>query len=154
MKRDILNYLGNKIGELELPDGTSEEAWSKALSPYLVAPPTTEEMAASSLKFTIKERKVWAEEMMERFKQRNISAGINAPQSLWLHHRMRSLEINFMGIPMTQDILNMAVSGDIETATLALLYSTPDDGSQPFHWYTASTRQWLIDEMKGYLGWA
>lgn len=153
MKRDILNYNNEKIGELEMPNSTSEEAWEKALAPYRVAPPSAQEIADSRLRFTIKERKVWAEEMMERFKQRNISAGINAAQSLWLHHRMRALEINFSGISMTQDILNMAVSGDIETATIALIHSTPDDGSQPFHWYTAATRQWLVDEMKSYLGW-
>lgn len=38
MKRDILNYLGEKVGELELPDGTSEEIWTKKLAPYAVPP--------------------------------------------------------------------------------------------------------------------
>jgi len=38
MKRDILNYLGDKIGELELPDGTSEQEWAAKLA-YYSAPP-------------------------------------------------------------------------------------------------------------------
>lgn len=38
MKRDILDYLGNKIGELELPDDTSEEIWTSKLSVFASAP--------------------------------------------------------------------------------------------------------------------
>lgn len=40
MIRDVLNYLGEKVGELELPDGTSEEVWAAKLAPYAVAPTT------------------------------------------------------------------------------------------------------------------
>lgn len=38
MKRDILDYLGNKIGVLELPDGTSEAVWAYRLSIYARPP--------------------------------------------------------------------------------------------------------------------
>lgn len=38
MKRDILNYLDEKIGELEMPDNTPEEDWVKELSKYSQAP--------------------------------------------------------------------------------------------------------------------
>jgi len=38
-KRNILNYLGDVIGELELPDGTSEEVWAAKLAVYATAPP-------------------------------------------------------------------------------------------------------------------
>jgi hypothetical protein len=34
MKKDILNYEGAKIGELELPDDTSEEVWAAKLAVY------------------------------------------------------------------------------------------------------------------------
>lgn len=37
-KRDILNYLGQKIGELELPEGTSEEVWQQKLAMYAMPP--------------------------------------------------------------------------------------------------------------------
>jgi hypothetical protein len=36
MVRDILNSNGDKIGEMELPDDTSEERWAEALSPYAI----------------------------------------------------------------------------------------------------------------------
>lgn len=36
--RDVLNHLGVKIGELEMPDDTSEEVWAKKLAVY-AAPP-------------------------------------------------------------------------------------------------------------------
>lgn len=39
-KRNILNHLGQVIGELELPDGTSEEVWQKKLAPYASPPPS------------------------------------------------------------------------------------------------------------------
>lgn len=38
MIRDILNWQGVKIGELELPDGTSEEVWQRKLAVYAIAP--------------------------------------------------------------------------------------------------------------------
>jgi hypothetical protein len=37
-KRDCLDYLGNKVGELELPDGTSEEVWENRLALYAKVP--------------------------------------------------------------------------------------------------------------------
>jgi hypothetical protein len=37
-KRDILDWQGNKVGELELPVGTSEDRWSKALAFYAKPP--------------------------------------------------------------------------------------------------------------------
>jgi hypothetical protein len=153
MKRDILNYLNEKIGEMELPDNTPEEIWEKLLSPYKVVPPNEQEILDSKLQFTIEERISWAKQMLQRFKKRNISLGINGMQALWLHHRMRALEITFNGVQMVEDIINMSASGDIETSCLAIIYSTPDDGSQPYHWYTQSTKDWLISEMKQYLGW-
>jgi len=38
IKRDVLDYLGNKTGEIEFPDGTSEDTVSKRLAEY-AAPP-------------------------------------------------------------------------------------------------------------------
>lgn len=37
-KRNILNHLGEVVGELELPDSTSEEVWQKRLAPYARVP--------------------------------------------------------------------------------------------------------------------
>lgn len=38
MARDILDWQGNVIGELELPEGTSEEVWTQKLAVYAMAP--------------------------------------------------------------------------------------------------------------------
>lgn len=38
MKRDIVNHLGEKIGELELPDNTPAEVWEARLATYSTAP--------------------------------------------------------------------------------------------------------------------
>lgn len=154
MVRDILNYLDEKTGELELPDGTPEEVWEVKLAPYRIPPLTEQQIADSRLQHTVEERIAWAKEMLQRFKKRNISLGINGMQALWLHHRMRALEITFNGVPMVEDIINMSAAGDIETSCLAIMYSIPDDGSQAYHWYTQSTKDWLVNEMKAYLGWA
>lgn len=38
--RDILNWQGNVIGSLTLPDNTSEAQWGAVLSPYAINPST------------------------------------------------------------------------------------------------------------------
>lgn len=157
-KRDILNYLGQKIGEMELPDGTSEDVWAKKLAPFAIAPPSTEQVLESRLQYTIKERKQYAEDMLERFKKRNLLLGIDIFKSEWLHHRMRALECNIphpLGetIPMSLDIMNLAVSGDVEVAAHYLQYATLDDMTKPWHFFDAATRDWLVNDMKQFLGW-
>lgn len=154
MKRMAYDYQGNEVGELDLPDSTSEDVWQARLAIYSAAPPSLEAIQDKILSISIKDRKQWAEEMLERFKKRNIITGINGAQALWLHHRMRALEINFSGIPMTLDILNMAISGDVETACLAIIYSTPDDGTAPYHFFDQAAKDWLVAEMKSFLGWS
>lgn len=41
-KRDIFNHEGVKIGELELPNSTTEEQWAEKLAEYAKPPFTTE----------------------------------------------------------------------------------------------------------------
>lgn len=149
MKRDILNHLGQKVGEIELPDGTSEEAWQSKLAAYAVPP-----VAIDILKETIEQRRHYAEDLIQRFKYKNITEGINALQAMYMHHKMRALPVSFYSVPMTLDILNMVVSGDIEVACLSLMNCTADDGSMPFHWLNQERVNWLVADMKSYLGWA
>jgi len=151
MERPIKNYLGEVIGTLSFPDDTPEEKWQAALAPYTLPPvdPT-----AQRIRISIKDRKEYADDLIERFKFKNISEGINALQAMYMHHKMRALPVTFYGVPMTLDLLNMVVSGDIEVACLSLMYCTPDDGTMPFHWLNAARVSWLVTEMKSYLGWA
>ena len=39
ISRDILNYLGQKIGTMEFPDGTQEDVIAKKLAVYATPPP-------------------------------------------------------------------------------------------------------------------
>jgi hypothetical protein len=154
MIRDILNYQGTVIGQLEMPDDTPEERWTEELAKYAVAPKSPSEIQASYLRNTIKQRKEYAEDLLERLKQKNITEGINVYQGLWMHHRMRALPITVNGVGLVQDVMNMAVSGDIEIACVTLQYAQPDDMSQSYHWWTQDRINWLIADMKNYLGWS
>lgn len=92
--------------------------------------------------------------LMLAFKQKNISEGITAGQAIWLHSRMREYTVNFPGQPTCKvDILNMALSGDIEAGCLALMYGVPDDMSEAHHWVSADRVNWLVTQCKGFLGW-
>lgn len=42
--RDILNYLGAKVGELTMPDDTSEDIWIEKLAAYSQAPKSAAEL--------------------------------------------------------------------------------------------------------------
>lgn len=150
MKRDILDYLGNVIGEMDLPDDTSEEVWAQKLAVYAVDPNPN---ALQILDATIKERKEWADDFMQRFKKKNLLENINGMQALWVHHRLRALPVNFTGMDFTIDLLNLVVSGDLECACLALMNTPPDAMDQPFHFLSQERLDWIVKELKDYLHW-
>lgn len=151
INRDILDYQGAVIGSLDFPDGTSEDVISKTLAPY-AAPPAAID-PDSYKKYSITERKKFAEQLLEKFKLRNINDGINAVQGLWMHHNLRAYPVHFSGMDFTIDVMNLAISGDIEIACISLMYGYTDDGSQPYHWLTAERKSYLISELKTFLGW-
>lgn len=95
----------------------------------------------------------FAKDLMAEFKQENKDAGINALQAMWVHHRVRAWPCTVSGVSFTVDIVNMVVSGDIETACLALIYGSPDDMSLAYHWLNSDRVNWLVNNMKGFLGW-
>jgi hypothetical protein len=101
----------------------------------------------------IKARKEYADDLLERFKNRNISQGISLKQGFHMHSRMRALDITISGSSYTLDIMNMAVSGDIELACVALQYCSADDMSSSDHWLNTERISWLVNDMKAFLGW-
>lgn len=141
MIRDILNYNGDKIGELELPDDTPEEIWAARLEPYLTPPPSPEEQMQAALSRTVAESRKIADDIMGQLKVRNlayfiennVSNDLAIMKSLWTHHRLRAASITVGGVPFVIDVLNLVVSGDLETAWVVLGAMEPDDMSQPFH---------------------
>lgn len=153
MGRPIINIDGVQIGILSLPEETSESEWAAKLDEYKKPLP---DQAALARDYLIKDRKQFADEMMQRFKDRNMVHGINVTQALWLHHRTRAWSVTlppqFGGFQYTVDILNMAVSGDLETAYFALRFGTLDDMTQPYHCVDQALIDWLKNELKTYLG--
>lgn len=75
--RDILNYSGNKVGELSFPDDTSEEIWANALAPYAMPPISAEDMVISK----IKNYKAACDDLLYNWKAANTLAGITLQQS-------------------------------------------------------------------------
>lgn len=151
MIREIVDNNNHTIGRLSLPDGTSEEVWQEKLSAYKIQ---NAEQINRALTFSIKVRKEFAERLLEEFKFKNLSEGVNALQGMWIQHKMRALPVSFMGVNFTLDILNMAVSGDVEIACLALQNCELDDMTMPYHWFNSARRDWLVSEMKKFLGWS
>lgn len=55
MTRNILNHSGEIVGELTLPDETTEEQWTDALAPYAAAPvqPTLQQIITRKIQTSI-----------------------------------------------------------------------------------------------------
>lgn len=90
--RDILNYLGEVIGTMEKPEGTSETEWEAALACYSQPPyqPTLDEVIKKSLSSA----EQFGKSLVEEFKLTNVKAGITqagktktvADYCHWLDH--------------------------------------------------------------------
>lgn len=102
-------------------------------------------------------KKSFSNLMLLAFKHKNITEGINAPQAIWLHAKMRALQVNLPpqmgGLSCSIDVLNMALAGDAEAACIALQFCEVDDMSQPYHWFNDDRRDWLVNNLKEFLGW-
>lgn len=153
MIRDILDYQGQVIGQLELPDDTTEEQWAIALAPYAAPPPSPQEQVQQQLEITVQTGKEMAQRVIEKFKQSNLLAFIvqdltqdqMIAKSLWVHHRLRAVSVSLGGVDYVIDLLNLCISGDIETAAVVVQLMQPDDMSQPYHFLS----QEVIDTLLG-----
>lgn len=108
----------------------------------------------------------FAQALMARFKLRNRNLAITLPQGLWVHHRLRAVEVTITpqavaimpqlaeleGQTLTIDVMNLIISGDIECAFAVLLLMPPDDGSEPYHWMTADAIAQMRAELAQYIG--
>lgn len=115
--------------------------------------PTSAQLAEYNLNVTIKTRREYAEGLIERMKYNNVTAGINAFQGFKMHQRLRAFTFNFYGVSYTIDLLNLVVSGDVELACLALQNAAPDDFTSTDHWLTQARIDFLVNDMKTFLGW-
>lgn len=108
------------------------------------------------VKNTVKENKEFADQMMQRLKEKNILEGLSSiDQSAWVHHRMRKVDYTLSdNTTIVQlDVMNMVVTGDIETAEHALGQMVPDDMTESYHWLTQTRIDWIRNEIRSYLGW-
>jgi len=75
--RDILDYQGNIIGQLTLPDNTTEQQWENALSPYAQPPLSMPQIIWNKLT----QYEECATELVRTLKRDNTLAGITTAQS-------------------------------------------------------------------------
>lgn len=127
------------------------DEWLDAYQAELAADPV-------HIRKSVQYRRRWAECLIDDLKTLNVQAGLNLSQSIWVHHRMRELTVEFttemanqfppvaplVGVgPLKLDLMNLVVSGDVETAYAVLMFCQKDDMSQPYHA--------LNSEMAGYI---
>lgn len=109
------------------------------------------------IKNTVRQNKEFADDMMQRMKEKNISEGLSSiDQSAWVHHRLRKTDYTLSdNTTVVQiDVMNLVVSGDIETAEHVLGQMSPDDMTESYHWLTQERIDWIRNEIRQYLGWA
>jgi hypothetical protein len=72
--RDIIDYQGNVIGSLSLPEGTSEDTWTEKLIVYAQAPiqPTMEEIVGKK----IVDAQTFGQALLKEFATENVLMGI------------------------------------------------------------------------------
>lgn len=104
---------------------------------------------------TVAENKTFADDMMQRMKEKNLLEGLSSiDQAAWVHHRLRKTDYTLdAGLTIQIDVMNLVISGDIETAEKVLGQMAPDDMSQPYHWLNQDRINWIRNEIRTFLGW-
>jgi len=118
-----------------------------------------EENAVKEMLRVNQEKIDFGRKLMLNFKNMNIEQGINPVQAIWLHAKTRKLQVQIpqqafgAAIDCEVDILNMALSGDLEAGCIALQFAIPDDMTEAYHWLNQDRINFLVTEIKAYLGW-
>lgn len=95
----------------------------------------------------------FAQELISELKLGNQQASIPFENVLHLQGRLRSLEVTHpSGRTYVLDLINLVVTGDVETAFYALAYVTPDDMTQQWHWLSAQMLGSIRARMAAFLG--
>lgn len=176
----IQESIGNDQMEGKLLEGyqvLSEEAFQAYLDAHdedynAWIATQAEKIAAAQRRKDYQARIDFGVDLLLRFKEKNISEGINWMQAIHLHSRIKDWVVTyptaaqfpfssyqpaapyFQGRTKVVDLINiLTVSGDVETACFAIMFGQNDDLSLPEHWVTESRRLWLVSEIKKWLGW-
>jgi hypothetical protein len=106
--RNILNYQGTIIGQLSLPDSTTEQQWSSALATYAAPPISIKEIIIDKLKDYTQA----SDALVSSLKADNTLAGISLAQSAQMFDDFG-------------DILQMLREGAFPTAIYRLQQKSP-----------------------------
>lgn len=106
---------------------------------------------------SVVQNKAFADDLIQRFKKKNLSEGLSSiDQAAWVHHRLRKMDYTLSDnqTVIQLDVLNLVVSGDIETAFFCLGQLEPDSMNEEYHFLSQERIDWLRSEIAQYLGWA
>lgn len=106
--RNLINYLGDVVGTITLPDGTTESQWANILAAYAQQPASTRTIIMEKLK----DYKRKAIDLLDGMKADNTLAGINVVQSAAMFEEY-------------QPILTAMREGAFPTAIYMLQQKTP-----------------------------
>lgn len=105
---------------------------------------------------TVQESKIFADDLMQRMKQKNILEGLSdLEQAAWVHHRLRKVPVTLSDetTVLEIDVMNLVISGDMETADMVLGQMIADDMTKTYHWLNQERIDWIRNEIRTYLGW-
>jgi hypothetical protein len=105
---------------------------------------------------TVAENRLFSEDLIQRFKKQNLISGLSTiDRAAWVHHRLRKVDylLSDNETLIHIDVLNLVISGDIETAEQVLGQMSPDDMSEDYHWLNQERINWLRNEIRKYLEW-
>jgi len=150
---EVTNYGGVTIVEDDFKvygDSMNESGLNTLISNHVPNP------TPFIIQNTVRQNKDFADNLMQKLKEKNILEGLNSiDQSAWVHHRMRKVDYTLSDATtvVQLDVMNLVVTGDIETAEHALGQMSPDDMSEDYHWLTQDRIDWIRNEIRDYLGW-
>jgi len=151
------------VTSLKGPDQNGEYAWDDQLPDQqqirdLIASYDPSWNAVETfVKNTVQQNLEFSLNLIQRMKERNILQGLSSiDQASWIHHRLRKTPF-ILSDGTTEvfiDLLNLVISGDVETAYVVLGQMQADDMTQPYHWLNQERIDWMRNEIAVYLGWA
>jgi hypothetical protein len=108
------------------------------------------------------ERKMFLNKLMLAMKAKNIGEGVNIFQYLNMMQKIKNWAVTipngypYAGTVYTINLLDCCFTGDIESLAKALDWgrSNCDDMSQSYHFLSEARLDWILSELKAYLGWA
>lgn len=130
--RDILDANGSVIGQIALPDDTSEAEWSARLAQYAGIIPQAPDVLAAA-KASILAAMDFGRELIAEFGALNVANGLNPSQVAGVAAKLSSVQALLM-------------SGSLKTAKLSISAITPDS------YVTQAVKDDFTQRINDYLG--